>query len=117
MKEIQEKMGKDVFEQLREEGNLLSITNNHNGKNCPRDKQLLKCNLDTVTCMQWGPIGHWDTLDSGVLRLESDVCELAFYKTNGLKIQCKFSKGDLRYVDGNWMTMYIAKKPDYSMCK
>lgn len=117
MENVSEVMGKDVFEKLRDNGNLLAISNTHNGKNCPANKQLLKCNLDTVTCMQWGPIGQWDTLDNGVLRLASEVCELVFYKTNGLKIQLRFSRGDLRYVAGDWMTMYLANKPEYQMLK
>lgn len=113
---FEEVIGKP-FEKIRDEGLLLSISNEHTGKNCPANKQLLKCNLNTVTCMQWGPIGKWDVLENGVMKLASDVCELTFYKTNGLKIQCRFSKGDLRYNSGDWMTMYIANKPEYSMCK
>lgn len=27
--------------------------------------------------MSWSPIGEWDTLDSGVMKLASDVCKCA----------------------------------------
>jgi hypothetical protein len=44
-----------------------------------------------------GPIGELDTLDNGVMKLASDVCELTLYKTNGMKVHVGFSKGDFRY--------------------
>lgn len=43
--------------------------------------------MSTVVTMSWGPIGEWDVLDNGVMKLASDVCELTLYKTNGMKIQ------------------------------
>jgi hypothetical protein len=107
-------VGKAQFEKARDEGLLLALSNEHNGKNCPARKQLIKCNMNTVVTMAWGPIGEWDVLDNGVMRLESDVCELTLYKTNGMKIHVSFSKGDLRYNVGDWMTMYSAKKMEVS---
>ena len=107
-------VGKAQFEKARDEGFLLSLSNDHNGKNCPAGKQLIKCNLNTVSAMSWGPIGEWDVLDNGVMKLASDVCELMFYKTNGMKIHVAFSKGDFRYQVGDWLTMYAAKKMEVS---
>lgn len=107
-------VGKDQFEKARDEGFLLSLSNDHNGKNCPAKKQLIKCNMNTVVTMAWGPIGEWDTLDNGVMRLESDVCELTLYKTNGMKIHVGFRKGDFRYQVGDWLTMYAAKNMEVS---
>lgn len=107
-------VGKVQFEKARDEGFLLSLSNDHNGKNCPAGKQLIKCNLNTVSAMSWGPIGEWDVLDNGVMKLASDVCELMFYKTNGMKIHVAFSKGDFRYQVGDWLTMYSTKKMEVS---
>ena len=107
-------VGKDQFAKARDEGFLLSLSNDHNGKNCPTGKQLIKCNMNTVVTMSWSPIGEWDTLDNGVMKLASDVCELMFYKTNGMKIHVAFSKGDFRYQVGDWLTMYAAKKMEVS---
>jgi len=107
-------VGKAQFEKARDEGFLLSLSNDHNGKNCPTGKQLIKCNLNTVSAMSWSPIGEWDTLDNGVMKLASDVCRVTFYKTNGMKIDVSFSKGDFRYQVGDWLTMYAANKMEVS---
>ena len=107
-------IGSDKFVTARDEGFLLALSNEHNGKNCPSGKQLLKCNLNTVSAMEWSPIGEWDTLDSGVMKLASDACGLTFYKTNGMKIHVAFSKGDFRYQVGDWLTMYPKKKIEVS---
>lgn len=103
-------IGSEQFAKARDEGLLLSLSNEHNGKNCPSGRQLIKCNMSTVVTMSWGPIGEWDVLDNGVMKLASDVCELTLYKTNGMKIQVSFSKGDFRYQVGDWLTMYSKKK-------
>ena len=79
----------------------ISLSNDHNGKNCPAKKQLIKCNMKTVVTMSWGPIGEWGTLDNGVMRLTSDVCDLTIYKTNGMKVHVIFSKCDFRYQVGD----------------
>ena len=106
--------GEDKFAKARDEGFLLSLTNDHNGKNCPSGKQLIKCNMNTVVTMTWSPIGEWDTLENGVMKLASNTCELSLYKTNGMKIHVAFSKGDFRYQVGDWLTMYAAKKMEVS---
>lgn len=107
-------IGSDVFTKARDEGLLLTLSNEHNGKNCPAGKQLIKCNMNTVVTMAWGPIGEWEVLDSGVMKLASAECGLTLYKTNGMKIQISFSKGDLRYSVGDWMTMYATKRMEVS---
>ena len=107
-------VGEDKFAKARDEGFLLSLTNDHNGKNCPSGKQLIKCNMNTVVTMTWSPIGEWDTLENGVMKLASNTCELSLYKTNGMKIHVAFSKGDFRYQVGDWLTMYAAKKMEVS---
>ena len=107
-------VGKDQFAKARDEGFLLSLSNDHNGKNGPTGKQLIKCNMNTVVTTAWGLIGEWDVLDNGVMKLASDVCECTLYKTNGMKIHVAFSKGDFRYQVGDWLTMYVAKKMEVS---
>lgn len=107
-------VGKDQFEKARDEGFLLSLSNEHNGKNCPSKKQLIKCNMKTVVTMAGGPIGEWDTLDNGVMRLASEVCDLTLYKTNGMKVHVSFSKGDFRYQVGDWLSMYATKTMEVS---
>ena len=109
-----EMIGNEQFEKLRDEGLLLKPTNEHNGKDCPIGKQLIKCNLTSVVTMKWDPIGEWDTMENGVMKLVSDVCRLELFKTNGMKIQIEFSKGDFRYQVGDWLTMYSQKKMEVS---
>jgi hypothetical protein len=49
-------VGKDQFTKARDEGFLLSLSNDHNGKNCPTGKQLIKCNMNTVVTMAWAQL-------------------------------------------------------------
>jgi hypothetical protein len=114
---IEKTIGEEVFTKLRDAGELLALSNNHNGKNCPAGKKLVKCNMNTVVTMVWGPIGKWDTLDNGVLRLASAECYLTLYKTSGLKLDIQFSQGDLRYAVGDWLTMYMRDAPKSQMLK
>lgn len=107
-------LGNDQFEKLKEEGLLLTPTNEHNGKDSPAGKQLIKCNMNYVDIMKWDPIGEWDTMENGVMKLNSDICRLELYKTNGIKLQIEFSKGDFRYQVGDWLTMYSRKKMEIS---
>jgi hypothetical protein len=54
-----ELVGKDQFKKARDEGFLLSLSNDHNGKNCPVKKQLIKCNMNTVVTMSWAQLASW----------------------------------------------------------
>lgn len=104
-----EKVLGENFDKLRDAGELLSISDHHDGHNCPTGKSLVKCNKALIGCLAWGPIGKWEMLDNGVLRLESDVCELTVYRSNGVKIEMSFSKGDLRYSTNEFLTCYLTK--------
>lgn len=110
---LKENVGSD-YEKLRDEGLLLSRTNEHNGKECPAGKQLIKCNMTTVVTMKWDPIGEWEHMENGVMKLTSDLCFEELITSNGMKITVRFSKGDFRYQEGDWLTMYTQKKMEIS---
>ena len=110
---IEKTLGEEVFSKLRDAGELLAISDVHNGKNCPAEKTLLKCAKSSIACMMWSPIGKWETLDNGVMRLSSPTCYLNVYKNNGLKITLNYTEGDLRYSTDDYITSYLAKEPEF----
>jgi hypothetical protein len=110
---IQKTIGEEAFVKLRDAGELLAISDVHNGKNCPAEKTLLKCAKASIACMMWNPIGKWETLDNGVMRLSSSICELTVFKNNGLEIKLSYTEGDLRYTTDDYITSYLAKTPQF----
>ncbi len=114
---LQDTIDNETFLKLRDAGELLALSDNHNGKNCPADKTLLKCAKESIACMMWNPIGKWDTLDSGIMKLASTTCYLTVYKKNGLQIKVSYSQGDFRYSTDDYFTSYVAKAPQFEMMK
>lgn len=114
---LQDKVDTETFAKLRDAGELLTLSDAHNGKNCPAYKTLLKCSKESIACMMWNPIGKWDTLDSGVMKLASRECYLIVYKKNGLQIKVNYSEGDFRYSTDEYITSYVAKVPQFNMTK
>ncbi len=114
---LEEKLDKETFAKLRDAGELLTLTDSHNGKTCPAYKTLLKCAKSSILCMVWNPIGKWDTLDNGVLKLASRECYLTIYKAGGFQIKLNYSQGDFRYSTDDYITSYLAKVPQFGMTK
>ncbi len=112
---LQDNLDEKTFARLRDAGELLAISDHHDGKNCPAGKTLTKCNQALIGCIQWGPIGIWKMLDNGVLRLESETCGVTVYRTNGVKIVFKFSKGDLRYTTKEFLTCYSTTPAEFTV--
>ena len=110
-----EKILGENFDKLRDAGELLAISDYHDGQNCPAGKTLTKCNQALIGCIQWNPIGKWEMLSNGVLRLVSDTCGVTVYRTNGVKIVFSFSKGDLRYTTKEFLTCYSTKPAEFTV--
>lgn len=80
----------------------------------PPEKQLIKCNMNTVVTMAWDPRGKWQLKDNGVLILESRIANLTLHKINGMRLDVSFSEGDLRRQRGDWLSMYVTKRMEVS---
>lgn len=110
---IEDALEKATFTKLRNTGELLTLSDRHNGKNCPDNKTLLKIAISSITAIRWNPIGQWDTLDSGVMRLSSRQCG-CWIIHGKVKTQLNFTQGDLRYTTDDFFTSYIAQHPKTS---